>query len=423
MIKTKLILVDGISGSGKSTTAHYIFRQLEKNGIKVRWYYEQEKNHPLHVNEKEAEKKKDESDADYSKRIMEKYPEIWNNFVNLIKDDDSVYIVESFFLQDVLLFPHFMNDLDRQIIKDYSHKMLEIVRSLDPILIHLYKKDANKAVKANWERRGEEWTNWFVKMFEESAFCKNRNLKGKEGNISLFQDFTDFCVELFQEYDFRKLQIENSEYDWETYRQKICDFLELKNVEEKLFDSSYSRYFGEYLGPGYIFKVHLYNNRLCIDAFWPNLKLLPVSKNEFEMEGFPISVKFYRYKGKKRFKFSKALCYFTEGKTAEEYTPYLLSVEKIEKFCGVYWCDKEKLERKLYLKDGKFYYWREEGNQSRLIPISDTQFMMVTDVENKIEFKKVKGKWQFTFDVYEKKPIHSLFLLKSDDVEIEKEKA
>lgn len=36
MIKTKLILVDGITGSGKSTTAYYIARQIEKNGIKVR---------------------------------------------------------------------------------------------------------------------------------------------------------------------------------------------------------------------------------------------------------------------------------------------------------------------------------------------------------------------------------------------------
>jgi len=411
MIKTKLILVDGITGSGKSTTAHFIYRQMEKNGIKVRWFYEQEKKHPLHLDPKESEKQKDKSDADYSKRIMEKEPVIWTDFVNMIKDDDIVYIVESFLFQDVLLL-HIMNDVDRQTIKDYSRKLLDIVRCLNPVLIHLYQRDVDKSLRENWKRRGEDWTKWFIKSDENTLYCKNRNIKGENGAIQLWQEFTDFTVELFKEYDFRKLQIENSAQDWVQYRKHILAFLDLKFVEEKLFDSSYSRYFGEYLGPGYIFKVHEYNNRLCIDAFWPNLKLLPVSKNEFEMEGFPISVKFYKYRGKKRFKFSKALCYFTKGKTAEEYTPYLLSEEKIEKFCGVYWCDKEKLERKLYLKDGKFYYWREEGNQSRLIPISDTQFMMVTDVENKIEFKKVKGKWQFTFDVQTKKPTHSLFVPK-----------
>ncbi|NOR44359.1 MAG: hypothetical protein GQ534_02145 [Candidatus Delongbacteria bacterium] len=42
-MKTKLIIVEGIAGSGKSTTAHYIARQLEKNEIKAKWYYEEER--------------------------------------------------------------------------------------------------------------------------------------------------------------------------------------------------------------------------------------------------------------------------------------------------------------------------------------------------------------------------------------------
>ena len=58
MIKTKLILVDGISGSGKSTTAHFIHRQIEKNGIKVKWFYEQEDNHPLLLVDKKFTKGK-----------------------------------------------------------------------------------------------------------------------------------------------------------------------------------------------------------------------------------------------------------------------------------------------------------------------------------------------------------------------------
>jgi thymidylate kinase len=47
MIDTKLILVDGIPGAGKSTTAQFIARQLEKNGIKTKIYNETDNNHPL----------------------------------------------------------------------------------------------------------------------------------------------------------------------------------------------------------------------------------------------------------------------------------------------------------------------------------------------------------------------------------------
>ena len=179
-----------------------------------------------------------------------------------------------------------------------------------------------------------------------------------------------------------------------------------------MYSDSFKHFYGEYIGFGQLFNLHEKDNRLCIDTFWENLKLLPVSKNELEMEGFPISFKFYNYGGKKKLKLIKADCYYKKGSIAKEYVPYKISKKKLENFCAVYWCEADKLERKLYIKDGNFYYWREEGNESLLLPLSDTKFMMKVMVDNLLEFKKVKGKWQFTFDVYEKKPTHSLFVKK-----------
>jgi thymidylate kinase len=408
MIKTKLILVDGISGSGKSTTAHYIYRQIKKNGIKVKWIYEQEKDHPI----SEIDKNKDESDEDHSKRVLVEYPKKWNDFVNKIKDDEYIYIVESFLFQDVLYFPHFLNDLDRNVIKEYSHKLINAAKHLDPVIVHLYQKDAKSSMRRNWQRRGDDWKGWVVKSDTDSLYCKNRKLEGDEGSLQIWQDFTDFSVELFKEYKFNKIQIENLEQDWDVYRKKIVEFLGLRKHEEKLFEPDFKQFYGEYVGFGQIFKLHEKDNRLCIDVFWKNLKLLPVSKNELEMEGFPISFKFYNYRGKKKLKLIKADCYYKSGSIAEEYKPYNISRKKLENFSAVYWCEADKLERRLYVKDGKFYYWREKGNESLLIPLSDTKFMMNVMVDNLLEFKKVKGEWQFTFDVYEKKPTHSLFVRK-----------
>jgi hypothetical protein len=395
MIKTKLILVDGITGSGKSTTAHFIARQMEKNGVRVKWYYEQEKNHPLRLDQKEAEKQKDESDADYSKRIMEKEPVIWTDFVNKIKDDDTVYIVESFLFQDVLLL-HLMNDVDTQTIKDYSRKLLDIVRSLDPVLIHLYQKDVDKSLRLNWDRREEEWTKWFISAFEACDYCKNSNIIGEAGVIQLWQDFTDFTVDLFSEYDFRKLQIENSAQDWVNYRKKILKFLDLKYFEEKLYDSSFRRYFGEYLGNGNLAKFHEKNDRLLIDLFWPDIKLIPVSKNVCETEGFPITYKFYSYAGKKKIKLTKADCYYDTGSILNEYKPYNISEKELEKFCGEYSCEAEKLERKIYLKEGKlYYYWCELKAECQLLPIGRNLFTKLGGSVNTITFRKVKGKFHY----------------------------
>jgi len=422
MIKTKLILVDGISGSGKSTTSHFIARQLEKNNIKIKWLFEQQKEHPLHI--KDFKEIKDEPSSDYSKRVMLVFFELWKNLIDQVRKEDKVCIIESFLFQDVLIFPHFFVDIDKQAIKDYSHQMLEIAQDLNPVIVHLYQKDVNRSMNLTWKRRGENWKKWTVELDGNSPYSKNRNLSGEVGAIRLWQDFTDFTVELFNEYKFDKIQIENSAQDWDQYRKQITDFLQIEYAEDKLKVNSPERLCGTYLGEGYTFKVHKKEDRLYLDAFFPNLILLPLSENEFTVEGYPITFKISESENddKRIIKMTEVLCYYPAGSEAVEFTPLELSRSEMEKYCGVYWCEADKLEIKILIFDEKLYFYRSEVDQSHLFPISENQFMMMNRINNKLEFKLVDGKWQFTFDVKGEEPSISLFVPKADEFEIETEK-
>ena len=46
-VGSKLILVEGLTGSGKSIMAHFIARQLQYNGIPATWIHEGEDPHPI----------------------------------------------------------------------------------------------------------------------------------------------------------------------------------------------------------------------------------------------------------------------------------------------------------------------------------------------------------------------------------------
>jgi hypothetical protein len=72
----------------------------------------------------------------------------------------------------------------------------------------------------------------------------------------------------------------------------------------------------------------------------------------------------------------------------------ILSLSEQEKFCGHYWCEKVRLNRKIYLKEGKLFYWREENNESRLVPVSRNELIMA-DVS-------VEAKLIFDFDCIQK---------------------
>ena len=85
MINTKLILVDGITGSGKSTTAQFIARQLEKNGIKARWYNELEIGNPLHV------KNENNICEELLNEIQRNFINQFETFLNTEDNKDTVY--------------------------------------------------------------------------------------------------------------------------------------------------------------------------------------------------------------------------------------------------------------------------------------------------------------------------------------------
>ena len=409
MLKTKLILVDGITGSGKSTTAHFIARQLTKNGIKTRWYYEEEKDNPISL--VGFKKNKDESGNDYCNRYMKEIVKAWELFVKKIEKEreDIVYIIESFFFQDSLIEP-ISYDFDNKSTKEFSNKISNTMKNLNPVIIHFFQENVDKAMRRNWNRRGEQWKNWLIGREEKTPYSKKRNLKGPNATITMWNELTDISKELFNESDFQKIQIENSKQNWVKYRKDIIKFLKIEQHDEILFNDSYKQFCDKYIGKGFLFNIHEKDERLCIDAFWPNLKLLSVSKKEFEIEGFPISIKFYNYGKKKKLKISKAGCYYKEGSIAEKYIPYRTNKKELDKFCSIYWCEEDKLERKLYVRDGELKYWREEGNESTLIQITNTRFMMLADIENYLDFKLVNDKYQFIFEIKGDEPVKSLFL-------------
>jgi len=51
MIDTMLIIITGISGSGKSTTAQNLAWQYQRNNIQHQWLHEEKTDHPIRAGE------------------------------------------------------------------------------------------------------------------------------------------------------------------------------------------------------------------------------------------------------------------------------------------------------------------------------------------------------------------------------------
>jgi len=373
MLNTKIIFVDGIPGSGKSTIAHFIARQLNKNGIKAKWFIEMERNHPL----EELEKNEDESETDFAYKQLNNYPQRWLDFVIKAQDDDCVYIFESYPFQDILDFC-LQIDMDRLSIKNYIHQLMSITSSLNPAIIHFYQSDVDQAIRKICLNRSNDWKMYAIENSENFLFCKNRNYIGETAFIKQCEEVVRISLELFSEFEIPKLQIENSAHDWDNYRKQILDFIEIPMIDELLYQSSYDRYCGYYSGKNYWLKIHVDGNRLWVDDSWANMKLLPLSEDEFEIEAIPAAFKFIWNESSeiKALIVTKSLCDYTEGEIFIKIIPVELSENDLQRFCGDFRCESENLDRKIYLKDGNLYYWRNEESESKLMPVSQNKLAM-----------------------------------------------
>lgn len=392
MINTKLILVDGITGSGKSTTSHYILRQLEKNGIKAKWYPEVINDHPFHIRIEGGDKL---AEAEWLDRFFDVYPKQLAKFAKEAEKDDTVHIVECFVFQDILAWL-VMFECDRDRIKRFYGQYMKIMKKLNPAVIHFYQEDVKEALRLNFERRGDDWKSSIISRDEQGLFYKNRNLTGEEGFYKFFGELSDIALKLFDGLNCAKIKIENSGHNWDEYRKRITEFLKIKQHREKLYDSGFKKYCGEYLGNGYMYKFYEKNRHHYMDSFWPSIRIIPVLRNEYAIEGHPGSWKFYTYGGKRKFKFTQDHYHIKAGTVVEEHKRYAITEADLQTYCGDYRCEAENLDRKIFFEKGSlYYYWCDKKAQCRLLPIGQNKFTKLGGTINTITFKKVKGTWHF----------------------------
>ena len=70
MRNTRLILVTGMRGAGKSTTSKGLARQFSLNGVRCRWLHEECRRHPIRDKDSDGQVRAVRVSGDYDGEIM-----------------------------------------------------------------------------------------------------------------------------------------------------------------------------------------------------------------------------------------------------------------------------------------------------------------------------------------------------------------
>lgn len=217
--RPRLVVVEGIMGSGKSTTVQYIATNLERVNRRAESITEMARPHPVRATDDLTHWHQpwlDVTPADLAERSLAK----WRSFADATQASDTVPVLDGqIFHGDLTNL--FLIDAGSAAIITYSKAVEDIVRPLAPLLIYFYQDDVEQAIRAIAAHRGHEWVKYQVDWKLRAPYSCRLGLSGLEGLIVLYKDYRALTDELYAALGLRKLAIENSRQTWESYHRLI----------------------------------------------------------------------------------------------------------------------------------------------------------------------------------------------------------
>ena len=329
----RLILLEGLPGTGKTTNSYRIFEQLDRNGRNVLWLHEVSQPHPVlffsefcltkeeyrlftekypeaaEMLDSIAEVRATTVGIDYltaARRMpgqentawyqellqydamgfpLERYEpaafEKWEAFVNTALQNNTIYISDSSIFQ-YQIFTYLLNGAEYPGLAKFVHSIMDLLKPLHPALIYLYREKTEDSIAFIEKQRG-------IKDLE-STWQRDKGkpyYRNKQQDVTAFfdflKDYADCASGLYDESDCDKLKIEITAQTWDIYEAEMLRFLGIAYRDAlsgcKAKDGTYVN---AALGASFSIK-----DGILTDPEGVRRRLSPKTPEEFFIEGLP----------------------------------------------------------------------------------------------------------------------------------------
>ena len=153
MAVPRLILIEGIIGSGKTTTAGHLADWLARRGEHVRAFDEGAADHPIRT------RRVDELLAAPAPGDPGVYSAAqWRRLAERCLRDQQTIICESVFLQNSVM-PAFIDDAPVATVAEICTEIQRQAAPAEPFLVYLRPADVAAAIARVHQARGEPWSS------------------------------------------------------------------------------------------------------------------------------------------------------------------------------------------------------------------------------------------------------------------------
>lgn len=175
---TRLIIVEGLPGSGKSTTAAMIAAELEARGKSVVCVDEGATDHPADV-----------GDYDFPDFAAERATILntWRTFADRA-EPGTTYVFNCVLLQNPMCETMMRFGMDEDESQRYIGEIAAITAPLHPMVIYIDEPNAKAAIDGVLDERGDGWLNAVIDYHTSQGYGKTHGFRGYEGYIACLEE-------------------------------------------------------------------------------------------------------------------------------------------------------------------------------------------------------------------------------------------
>jgi hypothetical protein len=282
VLTNKLVLLEGIAGSGKSTIGQKLYRLLFLNGYTTDFYHEFCRPHPVLDVE-------NESISAWINHSLVK----WRRFVEQLSGRNSTAIMDGAVLQ-CGLGELLERGADDRTVLDYGKAVADILKPVKPILIYLFHQDIEPALIAVCTQRAIAWKRRIESHFADTAYGRSRSQTGFELYLEFNRSLRAVSYRFIEAVRMRTLLVDCTDHDWSTCLDKLRSLLKFSWSVDPYSPYEYS---GDYAcaGDDRVCQIHVVDSAACArNLFNIDKMLLPKSDDTLFVQTWPDELTFAR---------------------------------------------------------------------------------------------------------------------------------
>jgi hypothetical protein len=233
MRNTQLIMVEGLPGLGKTTTASWLAARLHSEHLPVNLYLEAQPEHPINVGG-DLHPAGDVTGETYFQQyrpanFIQESLQRWQVFVHEAMQTDAVSVLDSYPFQNSIRILLQM-DAAPDDMREYAAQVETLVMPLRSVLIYFSHRDEAHAVQHFSEigaQRGKDWMDYVARLIARCPYATARHLEGYNGVLAFLRDYKQLTDALLSESLLPQVVLKDCTGEWNSCYRQIEGFLDL----------------------------------------------------------------------------------------------------------------------------------------------------------------------------------------------------